>query len=577
MHPATTLHRVLPCGLGAPDTACWPLFGSAPTRALEIAAQAKGPHPPLMARAGLALARLARACAPHAARTWVLAGPGNNGGDGLVAARWLHTGRHDVQVRLVGDPARLPPDASLALRAALAAGVSVQAFDAGEQPLLGPEDLLIDALLGLGASRAPEGNLARAIEQANAVNACVLAADLPSGLHPDTGALLGAQAVRADATLALLSIKPGCVTAEGRAHTGVLWWDDLGLGLHAAAGPADAWAPESEPTGWLATGLFCTGIRDAPGPSPLRRRDAHLRRHSGHKGHFGDVWALGGAAGMEGALVLAAHAALAAGAGRVHACALSARAAHGLATQPALMYRAPGAARTMTTPTQTVWLAGCGGGTAVAEHLPPLLAQARRLVLDADALNAVAARPALQDALSARQQGGLQTVLTPHPLEAARLLGTTTRAVQADRWAAVRALAQRYRAVAVLKGSGTLVCGPVGVPWANGSGNAALATAGTGDVLAGWLAGRWAQAPETAHPLQATLAVARAAVWQHGQAADAWQQAGYQGPVLASELILWLQSLPSACTARHAATQAGDGPVQVLPALSPDANGLPRR
>lgn len=562
----STLRCVLPdASADSTETAAMPipLFDRAATRALEAAAQARAPQPPLMARAGFALARLVRAIAPHACRTWVLAGPGNNGGDGLVAARWLHTGRHDVQVRLVGDPARLPGDARLALRAALAAGVPVRAFDPDEDPLLGPQDLLLDALLGLGASRSPEGELAQAIAAANASRAArgtrVLAADLPSGLHPDTGALLGTQAVRADVTLALLSIKPGCVTADGRLHAGALWWDDLGVSLPCAGTQAGAEAQTVQPTAWLlASPRPPTPPHEAvvnPGTGrPQRTRD----RHEGHKGSFGDVWVLGGAPGMEGALALAASAALSAGAGRVHAVALSAQAAPWLAARPELMQRAPDSAFVSDAFVQGVWVAGCGGGAAVASHLPRLLAEARRLVLDADALNAVAAQPALQQAVAARSGMGLQTVLTPHPLEAARLLGTSSMAVQADRWAAARQLAQRYGAVVLLKGSGTVVCTPGGPPWVNGSGNAALATAGTGDVLAGWLAGCWAQstsrqAPRAARQLgtstaaadgtEAMAAISRAAAWQHGCAADAWQRADHHGPLLAADLIAALREL----------------------------------
>lgn len=491
----------------APASGPWPLHDSASTRALEQQALAASPPPPLMARAGLAVARLGRALAPRASRTLVLAGPGNNGGDGLVAARLLHTARHPVQVRLLGDPACLPPDAAQALRAAAAAGVEIQPFDAATPLRCSPQDLLIDALLGLGSRRAPEGPLAQAIALANASPACLLAVDLPSGLHPDTGALLGSEAIRAQATLALLSIKPGCVTAQGREHCGSLWWDALGLDLRQA--PASAW------------------LAGPPARPP--------RPHSAHKGRFGDVWVLGGSPGMEGALQLAASAALAAGAGRVHACSLAPQGTPGL-TRPELMQRGPREALQGPVLAHAVLVAGCGGGPEIAALLPGLLDGSQRLLLDADALNAIAARPALQAALAARGRAGWQTVLTPHPLEAGRLLGCSAAVIQADRWAAARTLASRYGATVVLKGSGSLVASPGQPTLANPSGNAALGTAGTGDVLAGYLGGLWAQGL-SAH------AAAQAAAWWHGHAADAWREQGASGPLRAADLIERLAAL----------------------------------
>ena len=156
---------------------------------------------------------------------------------------------------------------------------------------------------------------------------------------------------------------------------------------------------------------------------------------------------------------------------------------------------------------------GCGGGDDVRAALPRLLSLATRLVLDADALNAIAADPALQALLSARAARSFGTILTPHPLEAARLLGSSTRAVQGDRLRAATDLAQRYRAVVALKGSGTIVAAPDEVPFVNATGNASLATAGTGDVLAGWIGGRWGA-------LRPALDVALQGVVEHGAAAE---------------------------------------------------------
>ncbi len=493
----------------------WPLHDAAASRAIEKAAAAALPAPALMVRAGEALACLGRALAPHARRTLVLAGPGNNGGDGLVAARLLHNARHAVAVRLVADPTRLPNDAAQALRLASSAGIDIRPFDAHENFGLGPHDLAIDALLGIGSRRQPENALARAIDVLNSLPACTLAADLPSGLHPDTGALMGAAAVRAQATLALLTVKPGCWTAQGRDHAGDLWWNDLGQ----EPGP---------PTAWLA----------GPASHPARP-------HAAHKGRFGDVWVIGGTQGMAGALVLASGAALAAGAGRVFACPLAPHDGAAMAWRPEVMLRPLAEVLRPAALAQATVVAGCGGGQDVANALPALLEHASRLVLDADALNHTAQEPGLQRALQTRRQRGLATLLTPHPLEAARLLGLTSAQVQADRLAAAQALSDRFQALVVLKGSGTVIAGPGQVPSINPTGNAALGTAGTGDVLAGWLGGLWAQAAgaDPDNRAQQLMDTACSAVWWHGRAADLHRAAGRRGPLRAGQLIEMLAGM----------------------------------
>ncbi len=465
-----------------------PLHDGAATRRIEAAAlAATAPHE-LMQRAGLATARLALAVSPHAQAVWVLAGPGNNGGDGLVAATHLHRAGKRVQVQWLGDASRLPADAADALSRAQAAGVAITAA----RPVGEPPQLVIDALLGIGASRAPAGPLQDAITFIDTLAAPALAIDLPSGLHPDTGQPLGRQAVRAAHTLSLLTLHPGLFTGAGRDHAGTVWLDTLGIAV--AADPA---------------GARLVGAQD------MRRLTAP-RPHAAHKGSFGDVVVVGGAPGMGGAVLLAARAALAAGSGRVYWSPLDDTIAGVDAAQPELMHRARWWTSAPAVLQGHTVVCGCGGGAAVRDALPPLLAHSARLVLDADALNAVAAEPALQTALAARAARGRPTVLTPHPLEAARLLGRRAAEVQHDRLQAAATLAARLDCTVVLKGSGTVIAAP-GAPTAiNPSGNALLATAGTGDVLAGWLGGLWAQ-----HPLEAPAAVAAAAVWRHGQAADA--------------------------------------------------------
>ena len=480
----------------------WPLHDSAASRRAEEAGLAASAAGSLMEAAGLSVAKLALAMAPHARRVQVWAGPGNNGGDGLVAARHLHLAGREVEVALAADAARRPPEAAQALRSAQDAGVRM----ASTGPAASSPDLVIDALLGLGSRRAPTGPLLQAINTINAAAAPVLAVDIPSGLHADTGALWGEDAVRARATLSLLTLKPGCFTAHGRDHAGVVWLDTLDID----AGPATAWL-SGEPTS-------CR---------PL------VRNHATHKGSYGDVAIVGGAPGMTGAAWLAARAALACGAGRVY-CSLLDNAVPRLDAQhPELMVSADWWAAPPEVLANTTVACGCGAGDRLGAALPPLLAHVRRLVLDADALNMIAADDALQTLLRRRTARGLRTVLTPHPLEAARLLRSGVQAVQHDRVAAAISLASTFDCCVLLKGSGSVIVDAGGQPHINASGNAALAGPGTGDVLAGWTAGLWAQVRDDASALQ----IACCAAWQHGHAADRWVAAGNQGALRASQLI----------------------------------------
>jgi hydroxyethylthiazole kinase-like uncharacterized protein yjeF len=456
-----------------PDRA-WPLFDVAASRALEQAAASLLPPHTLMRRAGLAVARLALALAPHARTIWIACGPGNNGGDGIEAAVHLRQWGKDPVVTWLGDEARAPADSLASLKRAREAKVAF----ATEMP---PQwDLGIDALLGLGSARPLEGVLERWAQAMSAAAAPVLAVDLPSGLQTDTGT---GDAVTATHTLSLLSLKPGLFTAAGRDASGQVWFDDLGIG-----------EPGREPVAWLG------------GPPAVP-----VRLHASHKGSYGDVAVIGGAAGMTGAALLAGSAALHAGAGRVFVALLDGGTMMVDATQPELMFRAWDSLDL----TQMAVACGCGGGDAVRAVLPKVLSRARALVLDADALNAIAADTQLQSLLQARARRQGSTVLTPHPLEAARLLGCNSQQVQSDRLLASRDLAQRFGSVVVLKGSGTVIAAPGRPPTINPTGNARLATAGTGDVLAGMVASRLAAGAPA-------FDAAAGAVYVHGLAADNW-------------------------------------------------------
>jgi hydroxyethylthiazole kinase-like uncharacterized protein yjeF len=466
----------------APDTVA-DLFDVATTRRIEQAAAQALPAHALMQRAGLAAARLAMAIAPHARTVWVACGPGNNGGDGFEAAARLRLRGFAPVVTFVGDEGRLPPDARASLQRARDAGVEF----APHPPAA--HDLAIDALLGIGAARPPEGAMAEWLARMHAAPAPTLSIDVPSGLDADTGVLRHRGGGPADGSpsprhcLSLLTLKPGLFTAQGRDACGSIWFDDLGCG-GAAGAPA-------------------ARLAGAPAVRP--------RPHASHKGSYGDVAVIGGAPGMAGAALLAATAALHAGAGRVYAGLLDPAVAPLAALQPELMLR-DAASLDLS---RTVAVCGCGGGTAVRAVLPRVLATAAALVLDADALNAIATDGHLQAQLKARASRGRPTVMTPHPLEAARLLACTAQEVQADRLRAARELAARFGAVVVLKGSGTVIAEAGAPPVVNLTGNARLATAGTGDVLAGMIGAGLASG-------RSAFDAAREAVWRHGHAADVW-------------------------------------------------------
>ena len=458
------------------------LYGVEATRRMESLAQTALPLHSLMERAGMAVAQLAMAIAPHSRRIWIACGPGNNGGDGMEAALHLTRWGKSVLVTWLGKPDTVPPDTAASYARACAAGI-----DFAEGP---PSDFdcCIDALLGVGGSRAPQGIMAAWIEHLNSSSATVLAVDIPTGLMADSGALMQ-HCVQADHTLSLLTLKPGLFTAHGRDCSGTVWLDDLDVTQGNTTDEAVV-----TPTAWLA---------GAPGET--------LRLHASHKGSYGDVAVIGGATGMTGAALLAASAALHAGAGRVFVGLLQ-HSATALDTQrPELMFRP---IESLDFRAMTV-VAGCGGGDAVREPLARILASSARLVIDADALNAIASDTQLQTLLCQRAARQLSTVLTPHPLEAARLMDSSAQHVQANRLPVAEELSRRFNCTVVLKGSGTIIASPGQTPVINPTGNARLATAGTGDVLAGMIGARLA-AQRTSF-----LAACDAVYW-HGLSADRW-------------------------------------------------------
>ena len=479
------------------------LFDRAATWRIEHAAAAQLPPHTLMQRAGLAVAQLARALAPHARTIWIACGAGNNGGDGLEAATHLQRPGVRVVVTWLGQAGSAPPDAQQSWQRAHSAGVEF----ADQAPAdLSPADLCIDALLGIGLSAhhtrpAPPAHTAlpQLLQQLRSSAATLLAVDVPSGLDADTGQYAAGlvpdkhPSTGQRHTLSLLTLKPGLFTGAGRDAAGTVWFDDL-----------DCTPGTETPSAWLSAPALVS-----------------TRRHASHKGSFGDVAIIGGEGlqargiGMTGAALLAGRAALHSGAGRVLVALLDGGALECDTQQPELMLRRFDALALE----QLTVVCGCGGGEAVRAVLAPVLLRAARLVLDADALNAIAADRTLQIALQTRAQRSQASVLTPHPLEAARLLNTDTASVQAQRLQAAQQLAERFDCNVVLKGSGTVIAAPKHsghIAHLNPTGNARLASAGTGDVLAGMIGARWAAG--SASPFEA----ASQAVFAHGLAADRW-------------------------------------------------------
>jgi len=473
-----------------------PILRTAGLRAAEARHVGDG----LMERAGAAAADVARAMTDgRAGAIVVLAGPGNNGGDAFVAARLLALAYFDVVTVFRGDPQALPPDAAAAHGALLAAGQRCV-----PHPPPGSPALIVDGLFGLGLSRAPAPPYAGLIEWANASSAPVLALDVPSGIDADTGAAF-APSIVATGTATFIALKPGLLTGAGLDCAGDVTLDTLGVALAEGDGAGDLLRWDA-----LARAL----------PAVLDRR-----RRNVHKGTFGTLAIVGGAHGMAGAPLLAARAALKTGAGKVWVGFAAAPPAVDWA-MPELMLR--GAADVLAAGADVV-VAGPGLGTTAAAKVlvSGAIALDVPLVLDADALNLVAQDAALRAALRARTAPSL---LTPHPAEAARLLGVDTARIAVDRVGAAQTLARELDAHVVLKGAGSVLARPCGRFDINGSGGPALATAGSGDVLAGMTGALLAQGLDAADAL-------RIAVCLHGAAADALVARGI-GPLglVASEL-----------------------------------------
>jgi hydroxyethylthiazole kinase-like uncharacterized protein yjeF len=458
----------------------------------------------LMTRAGAAALSEARRCFPEAKRWQVVCGAGNNAGDGYVVARLAASEGIVVSVVALVDPETLQGAAALAYVDFVSEGGTVLRWSG---QLDSEADLVFDALLGSGLVRDVDGDFALAVAAINAHTANVVALDLPTGLHGDSGAVMGF-AVRADLTVTFVGLKAGLFLRNGRDYCGRLAFADLGI-------PAKC--------------------RQSSQSEFRRIDDDHLqrslppRRRTAHKGDFGHVLVVGGGAGMPGAVRLCGEAALRAGAGRVSIATDPGHAAHIVSTRPELMSHGISSVEELQPLLDIADVIAFGPGLGRSSWAQDLVvalsADERPSVWDADALNWLAEAPAKCP----------NRVITPHPGEAGTLLGLQAAEVQTDRLAALGKLVDRYGGVAVLKGSGTLVSSTSGAAWICTAGNPGMAAPGMGDVLTGIIAALIAQGltPEEG---------AAIGVEVHARAGDRAVEQGERG-LLASDLLAQLRGV----------------------------------
>ena len=462
----------------------------------------------LMERAGRSTFDAARMTFPGARKYLVFCGGGNNGGDGYIVARLALLAGLEAVVCALKDPADLRGDAATAAARWREAGGDVQPWPLDRNEAF---DLVIDALLGTGLDREPEGDYAAALDFINQAAKAVVAVDIPSGLNADTGVAMG-RAVEADLTATFIGRKRGLYTADGPDHAGDVRFYDLEIPQSVR---------DSEPD-------YGTLIQES-----LLGELLPPRRRNTHKGSYGWMLAVGGNLGMSGAVRLAGEAALRSGAGKVTLATRSEHAALVNQSRPELMVRGveKGSPLQSLLGQVDVVVTGIGlGQTDWSEDM--LLASLKStvpVVIDADGLNLLARLSPESAQAESTESSVIKRIITPHPAEAGRLLACGSREIQSDRVGAALRLARRYRAVVVLKGCGTVVAEPSGRYAICPYGNPGMASAGTGDVLAGVIGAMVAQGLD---PWQAAMA----GVLAHALAGDrAAAQIGARG-MLATDI-----------------------------------------
>ena len=457
----------------------------------------------LMTRAGTAAVRAIMQHFPNARRWLILCGAGNNGGDGYVVARLASDQGIAVKVVTLVNPAKLSGDAAIAFADFEAQGGVAARWDGSIDK---ESDLIVDAILGSGLERDVGGDFAEAVAAINRQPAAVVALDIPTGIHGDSGNVLGA-AVAADLTMTFVGLKSGLFLGDAPNYCGALLYDGLQI-------------PES-------VRAIAPVFRRAD--SALLGRLLPRRPRTAHKGDFGHVLVVGGGAGMPGAARLCGEAALRVGAGRVSLATDPSHAALLAANRPELMSHPVSNGDDLEPLLAKADVIAFGPGLGQSEWARELFARLsvdeRPAVWDADALNLLALAP---------NQAG-KRIITPHPGEAATLLNDKTLVVQQDRRAAAAALAEKYGGVAVLKGARTLIRAGADENWLCTAGNPGMAAPGMGDVLTGIIAGLLAQQ-------LSLLDAAVAGVEVHARAGDRAALNGERG-ILASELMAELRGV----------------------------------
>jgi ADP-dependent NAD(P)H-hydrate dehydratase / NAD(P)H-hydrate epimerase len=481
-----------------------PLYRASQVRELDrIAIEEMGiPGICLMERAGCAAFHILKSRWPKARRIIVLCGIGNNGGDGYILARLAYLAGYDVTVIQLGDTTKLKGDARTAYQAMTEVGLLIQEFTAKKLSIV---DVVVDALFGTGLDREISGTWREAIESLNRCTCPILSIDIPSGLHADTGTVLGV-AIRAEATVSFIGLKQGLFTGVGPDYCGQIYFNDLQV-------PSTIYKSVKTSVTRLDYEILKTAL-------PKRSRIAH-------KGHFGHLLLIGGESGMTGAIRLAAEAAGRVGVGLISVATRSKHADFLNLTRPEIMSHGIETAEELEPLLNKANVIAIGPGLGQSIWARAMLEAVKNIqkpiVVDADALNLLAKTPFRL----------AESILTPHPGEAARLLDSSTTEIQADRIAAVRALQLRFGNVCILKGAGTVIADEndeVGVCTA---GNPGMACGGMGDVLTGVIAGLLAQG-------LSTIEAANVGVCLHGKAGDSAAVEGERG-LLPSDLLPWLR------------------------------------
>ncbi len=459
----------------------------------------------LMARAGKAALDFMLRKWANVKRLAVFCGGGNNGGDGYVLAELAFERGIHVHVYQVGDHRHASPVAKAALDRCQKAGVVMAPWN--EKSDLRHPDLIVDAICGIGAKDAMRDEVVMALDQMRRAQVPIFALDIPTGIHADTGRVLGA-AIKATATITFIGLKLGLLTSNGSSYTGELVINDLQL-------PTDLFAYVAPVAEKIHLSAYSQYLKP-------RLRDWH-------KGLSGHVLVIGGAHGSSGAARMAGMAALRVGAGLVTIATDEASAPFMNAECPELMCHGLAQAEALKPLLDKADVIVIGPGLQQSDWAIAMWNQVKAvdvpMVVDADALNILSQHPEVRD----------NWVLTPHPGEAARLLGESSQDVQLDRLEAVRELARKYGGVVVLKGSGTLVAAPNMLPGVCDKGNPGMATAGMGDILSGVIGGMLAQGIPLGE-------AARLGVILHATAGDMAAKDGERG-MIATDLLPYLRRL----------------------------------